>query len=63
QKMALCLDAREQEILTLRYGLEGRPPLAQREVAAHLGISRSYVSRLEKKALSKLRTQYEITAF
>jgi len=59
QKMAVCLDAREQEILSLRYGLEGGPPLAQREVAAHLGISRSYVSRLEKKALEKLKNTLE----
>jgi RNA polymerase sporulation-specific sigma factor len=46
---------REREILILRYGLCGRPPLTQREVAGKLGISRSYVSRLEKKALLKLR--------
>ncbi len=48
------LDDREKCIITLRYGLGSQPPMAQREVAQGLGISRSYVSRLEKKALSKL---------
>lgn len=50
-----ALNQREREILTLRYGLSGRPPLPQREVAKQLGISRSYVSRIEKRALEKLR--------
>ena len=49
------LDKREREIITLRYGLEGYKPLTQREVAVHLKISRSYVSRIEKRALEKLR--------
>ena len=49
------LDAREAEIIRLRYGLNGKKPLTQREVAAASGISRSYVSRIEKKALEKLR--------
>ncbi len=49
-----CLDLREREILILRYGLNGGAPLTQREVAAQRGISRSYVSRLEKKAIGKL---------
>lgn len=53
------LNAREREIITLRYGLDGSPALPQREVAARLGISRSYVSRLEKKALDKLRKRME----
>ncbi len=53
------LDPREREIVILRYGLSGRAPLAQREVAALLGISRSYVSRIEKKALEKLRDTLE----
>ena len=53
------LDRREREIITLRYGLGGDAPLPQREVAAKLGISRSYVSRLEKKALEKLRKKLE----
>ena len=49
------LDEREKQIITLRYGLEGYKPLTQREVAAYLKISRSYVSRIEKRALEKLR--------
>lgn len=53
------LNAREKEIITLRYGLDNRQPLPQREVAEKLHISRSYVSRLEKKALEKLRTAME----
>lgn len=48
------LDDREREIIILRYGLSGRAPLAQREIAAKLGISRSYVSRIEKAALQKI---------
>ena len=53
------LDPREQKVIRLRYGLDGRAPMAQREVAALLGISRSYVSRIEKRALEKLRTALE----
>lgn len=49
------LDPRELEVLSLRYGLFGNEPKTQREVAASLQISRSYVSRIEKKALLKLR--------
>ena len=49
-----CLTAREREIICLRYGLDGRLPQTQREIAARCGISRSYVSRIEKKALGKL---------
>jgi len=49
------LDDRERTIIVLRYGLDGGRPLPQREVAQRLGISRSYVSRIEKKALEKLR--------
>ena len=49
-----CLTDREREIVTLRYGLGGRMPRTQREVAKKLGISRSYVSRIEKRALEKL---------
>jgi len=54
------LDPRECEIITLRYGLDGRPPRTQHEVAAQCRISRSYVSRLEKKALEKLRAALEV---
>ena len=46
---------REREIVVLRYGLKGYQPKTQREVAKYLGISRSYVSRLEKRALEKLK--------
>ncbi|WP_077533044.1 RNA polymerase sporulation sigma factor SigK [Massiliimalia massiliensis] len=49
------LDEREQLIIKLRYGLHGKRPLTQREIAKHLHISRSYVSRIEKKALLTLR--------
>ena len=52
------LDARERKVLTLRYGLYGIHPLTQREVASALDISRSYVSRIEKKALNKLRRSF-----
>ena len=54
-----ALDARESELVRARYGLDGAPPLTQRETAAKLGISRSYVSRIEKKALEKLRRALE----
>lgn len=49
------LSRREALIITLRYGLDGSQPKTQRETAQHCGISRSYVSRIEKKALEKLR--------
>ncbi len=49
------LTKRELEIICMRYGLNNRPMLTQREVAAKLGISRSYISRLEKKALETMR--------
>ena len=54
-----CLSSREAEIIRLRYGLGGALPLTQREVASAFGISRSYVSRIEKRALEKLRTALE----
>ena len=57
--VADTLAGREKEIVCLRYGLSGEPPLPQREVAHRLGISRSYVSRIEKKALEKLRAAIE----
>ncbi|MPM08233.1 RNA polymerase sigma-28 factor [bioreactor metagenome] len=53
------LTPREAEIIRLRYGLGGTVPLTQREVAVSFGISRSYVSRLETKALSKLREAFK----
>ena len=49
------LDGRERQIIRLRYGFAGQEPLSQQQVAGLLGISRSYVSRLEKKAVEKLR--------
>ncbi len=53
------LDERERQIITLRYGLGGREPMTQREVAASLGISRSYVSRIEKTALDRLLSAFK----
>ena len=52
------LDEREKEIIVLRYGLKGYQPRTQREVATYLGISRSYVSRIEKKVLEKLKDEF-----
>lgn len=54
RKIKTSLNERDREIIRLRYGLCGTNPLPQREVARMLGISRSYVSRIEKKALLKL---------
>lgn len=53
------LTPREKEIIIFRYGLMGHDTLTQRELAARLNISRSYISRIEKKALSKLKKRYE----
>ena len=53
------LTEQERKVVNLRYGLAGNPPLRQREVADQTGISRSYVSRIEKRALEKLRTALE----
>lgn len=53
------LEPRERSVICMRYGLGGRKPLAQREVAQQLGISRSYISRIEKKALEKLRARFQ----
>lgn len=52
------LDDREKQIIILRYGLKGYEPRTQREVAKYLGISRSYVSRIEKRALEKLKNDF-----
>ena len=54
-----CLDEREARIIRLRYGLDGAGPLTQLETAQRCDISRSYVSRLEKRALEKLRAAME----
>lgn len=53
------LSTREKQIIIMRYGLYGDEEVTQREIADMLGISRSYVSRIEKKALKKLRNRYE----
>ena len=55
QAVNSALSGREAQIIRLRYGLEGRRPMAQREVAEIVGISRSYVSRIEKRALERLK--------
>lgn len=57
--MQESLTPREREILMMRYGLNGRREATQNEIGAVLGISRSYVSRIEKKALGKLRQRFE----
>ena len=61
--MRKCLTRREAEILIMRYGLDNQTPKTQREVAQLCGISRSYVSRIEKKALEKLREKFETADF
>lgn len=53
------LSDREREIITLRYGLTSEYEVTQREIGRKLGISRSYVSRIEKRALEKLREAFE----
>ncbi|MCI6886963.1 MAG: RNA polymerase sporulation sigma factor SigK [Lachnospiraceae bacterium] len=54
-----CLKDQEKQVVSMRYGLFGKKAQTQREIAAAMGISRSYVSRIEKKALAKLRHQLE----
>ncbi|MGN1445008.1 MAG: sigma-70 family RNA polymerase sigma factor, partial [Eubacteriales bacterium] len=54
------LDPREQQVILLRFGLGDTPAMTQREIAALLGISRSYVSRIEKAAIDKLREGFGI---
>lgn len=56
QLVARLLDEREADVIRRRYGLDGSIPQTQRQIAADYGISRSYVSRIEKKALEKLET-------
>lgn len=53
------LDKRERQVIILRYGLDNNKPLTQREVANILGVSRSYISRIETKALKTLRRKYD----
>lgn len=57
-RQALCkLPQREKEIVAMRYGLEGRKELTQKEVAQKMGISQSYISRLEKRIMTRLRKE------
>lgn len=60
QYLQSALTQREREVVCRRYGLLGFRPQPQREVAKRLGISRSYISRIEKKALEKLRKEFEM---
>lgn len=59
QALETCLTDQERQIIVLRYGLAGGCPKRQREVAELTGISRSYISRIEKRALQKLRVGME----
>ena len=59
QAVERCLSEQERQVVVLRYGLGGEAPLRQRQVAERLGISRSYISRIEKRALGKLRAELE----
>ena len=56
--LPVCLEERERAIIEMRYGLNGFDEMTQRDIAGRLGISRSYVSRIEKSALEKLRKQF-----
>ena len=58
QLVETVLSPRERQIIVLRYGLKGYKPITQREVAKYLGISRSYVSRIEKRALEKMKDAF-----
>lgn len=55
QAIASRLSEQERQVICMRYGLDGHQPSRQREVAQRLGISRSYISRIEKRALQKLK--------
>ena len=59
QVLDTCLTEQERQVVTMRFGLDGEKPKRQREVALFCGISRSYVSRIEKRALEKLRAALE----
>ena len=59
EKMKQVLKERERTILELRFGLGGRKPKTQNEIASMMGISRSYVSRIETKAIGKLAKEIE----
>ena len=53
------LTEREQRVIVMRYGLDGSKPVTQKDIAKLMNISRSYVSRIETKALKKLRKRYD----
>lgn len=63
KKLMTALETRltpqEKQVILLRYGLGGNPPQRQRQVAQTIGVSRSYVSRIEKRALEKLKEVLE----
>ena len=59
QAIGRVLTDQEQQVIRLRYGLDGDRPQRQRQVAQVIGISRSYVSRIEKRALEKLKAALE----
>ena len=59
EKMNENLSEREQYILNMRFGLLGNKPQTQNQIASSLGISRSYVSRIETKAIEKLSKNFE----
>lgn len=59
-EMVAGLKRREKKVLSMRYGLEQAPRQTQKQVAGHLGISRSYVSRIEKRALQKLGREFTL---
>ena len=59
QLVDTCLTEQERQVILLRYGLQGNTPQRQREVGKIIGISRSYVSRIEKRALERLRQALE----
>ena len=59
RRAVAALEEREREIIELRYGMRGEPELTQKEVADKLGISQSYISRLEKRIISRLKSELE----
>lgn len=61
--MKICLTERERQIIVLRYGLMGDEELTQNDIGELFGISRSYVSRIEKRALQKLKNMFEVEGF
>ena len=62
KSLDVVLTEREKQIVVMRYGIRGSEAKTQREIAAELGISRSYVSRIEKKALQKLKDYLRVSA-